>query len=187
MPTTTKEALGPTRVRLTITVTPEELKPSLDHAYQHIAEQVNIPGFRKGKVPPPLIDQRVGKGEVLNHAVGEGLDRFFQLAVAEQKVRTLGRPDADVTQWPSEKDFSGDLVVVVEVDTRPEFKIPDHTKYSIEVDPITVSKDEVEAELDGLRARFGTLVSVDRPIATGDFVQIDLVAKIGDSTIDRDT
>ena len=184
MPTTTKEALGPTRVRLTITVTPEELKPSLDHAYQHIAEQVNIPGFRKGKVPPPLIDQRVGKSEVLNHAVGEGLDRFFQLAVAEQKVRTLGRPDADVTQWPSEKDFSGDLVVVVEVDTRPEFKIPDHTKYSIEVDPITVTKDEVEAELDGLRARFGTLVSVDRPITTGDFVQIDLVAKIGDSTID---
>ncbi len=184
MPTTTKEALGPTRVRLTITVTPEELKPSLDHAYQHIAEQVNIPGFRKGKVPPPLIDQRVGKSEVLNHAVGEGLDRFFQLAVAEQKVRTLGRPDADVTQWPSEKDFSGDLVVVVEVDTRPEFKIPDHTKYTIEVDPITVTKDEVEAELDGLRARFGTLVSVDRPITTGDFVQIDLVAKIGDSTID---
>ena len=184
MPTTTQEALGPTRVRLTITVTPEELKPSLDHAYQHIAEQVNIPGFRKGKVPPTLIDQRVGKGEVLNHAVGEGLDSFFQLAVAEQKVRTLGRPEADVTQWPSDKDFSGDLVVVVEVDTRPEFKVPDHTKYSLEVDPITVSKDEVEAELDGLRARFGTLVSVDRPIKTGDFVQVDLVAKIGDSTID---
>ena len=184
MPTTTKEALGPTRVRLTITVPPEELKPSLDHAYQHIAEQVNIPGFRKGKVPPTLIDQRVGKGEVLNHAVGEGLDRFFQIAVAEQKVRTLGRPEADVTQWPSDKDFSGDLVVVVEVDTRPEFKIPDHTKYSIEVEPVTVSKDEVEAELDGLRARFGTLVSVDRPIKTGDFVQVDLVAKIGDSTID---
>jgi trigger factor len=116
--------------------------------------------------------------------VGEGLDRFFQLAVAEQKVRTLGRPEADVTQWPSDKDFSGDLVVVVEVDTRPEFKIPDHTKYSIEVEPVTVSKDEVEAELDGLRARFGTLVSVDRPIKTGDFVQVDLVAKIGDSTID---
>jgi trigger factor len=116
--------------------------------------------------------------------VGEGLDRFFQLAVAEQKVRTLGRPEADVTQWPSDKDFSGDLVVVVEVDTRPEFTIPDHTKYSIEVEPITVTKEEVEAELDGLRARFGTLVSVDRPIKTGDFVQVDLVAKIGESTID---
>jgi trigger factor len=184
VPTTTKENLSPTRVKLTITVTPEELKPSLDHAYQHIAEQMNIPGFRKGKVPPPIVDQRVGKGEVLNHAVSEGLDRFFQLAVVEQKVRTLGRPEADVTQWPSDKDFSGELVVVVEVDTRPEFVLPDHTKYSLEVDPISVSAADVDAELDSLRSRFGNLVTVDRPIATGDFVQIDLTAKIGDNTID---
>lgn len=184
MPTTTKEVLNPTRVKLTITVSPDELKPSLDHAYQHIAEQMSIPGFRKGKVPAPIIDQRVGKGEVLNHAVGESLDRFFQLAVVEQEVRTLGRPEADVSQWPSDKDFSGDLVVVVEVDVRPEFAVPDHTKYSVEVDPITVSNDQVGEELDSLRSRFGNLVTVDRPIVTGDFVQIDLVAKIGDNTID---
>ena len=184
MPTTTKEALSPTRVRLNITVTPEELKPSLDHAYEHIAEQVSIPGFRKGKVPPPIIDQRVGKGEVLNHAVSEGLDRFFQEAVVEQKLRTLGRPEADVTQWPSDKDFSGDLVIVVEVDVRPEFTVPDVSQYSVEVDPITVSADDVATELDDLRSRFGTLVTVDRPIKTGDFIQINLVASIGDSTID---
>jgi len=184
VPTTTKEALSPTRVRLNITVTPEELKPSLDHAYEHIAEQVSIPGFRKGKVPPPIIDQRVGKGEVLNHAVSEGLDRFFQEAVVEQKLRTLGRPEADVTQWPSDKDFSGDLVIVVEVDVRPEFTVPDVSQYSVEVDPITVSADDVATELDDLRSRFGTLVTVDRPIKTGDFIQINLVASIGDSTID---
>lgn len=184
MPTTTKEILSPTRVRLSITVTPEELKPSLDHAYQHIAEQVQIPGFRKGKVPPPLIDQRVGKAEVLNHAVNEGLDRFFQLAVADQKVRTLGRPEADVTQWPSEKDFSGDLVVTVEVDTRPDFSIPAFEKYTLEVEPISVAKADIEAELDSLRSRFGNLVTVERPLKSGDFVSIDLIAKIGDNTID---
>jgi len=184
VPTTTKESLSPTRVRLNITVTPEELKPSIDHAYQHIAEQVAIPGFRKGKVPPPLIDQRVGKGEVLNHAVGESLDRFFQLAVVEEKLRTLGRPEADVTQWPSEKDFSGDLIIQVEVDVRPEFALPAFEKYTLEVEPVTVTDDEVQAELDNLRSRFGTLVTVDRPIKTGDFVQIDLVAKIGDTVID---
>ena len=184
MPTTTKETLSPTRVRLTITVTPEELKPSLDHAYQHIAEQVQIPGFRKGKVPPPIIDQRVGKAEVLNHAVNEGLDRFFQLAVAEHKVRTLGRPEADVSQLPSEKDFSGDLVVTVEVDVRAEFEIPAFEKYTLEVDPIAVSADDIQNELDSLRSRFGNLVTVDRPIKSGDFVQIDLTAKIGDSVID---
>jgi trigger factor len=184
VPTTTKETLSPTRVRLSITVTPEELKPSLDHAYQHIAEQIQIPGFRKGKVPPPIIDQRVGRGEVLNHAVSEGLDRFFQLAVTEEKVRTLGRPEADVTQWPSDKDFSGDLVVTVEVDVRPDFALPAFEKYTLEVEPILVTQGDVDDELDALRSRFGNLVTVDRPAKKGDFVQIDLVAKIGETTID---
>lgn len=184
MPTTTKETLSPTRVRLTITVSPDELKPSLDHAYSHIAEQIQIPGFRKGKVPPPIIDQRVGKAEVLNHAVNDGLDRFFQAAVAEHQLRTLGRPEADVTTWPSEQDFSGDLVVAVEVDVRPEFALPPVEKYTLEVEPVSVSKDDVQAELDALRARFGNLVTVDRPITSGDFVQIDLTATIGGKTID---
>jgi trigger factor len=184
LPTTTKESLSPTRVRLLITVTPEELKPSIDHAYQHIAEGMNIPGFRKGKVPPPIIDQRVGRGEVLNHAVSEGIDRYFQDAVKEEKIRTLGQPQADVTTWPSDKDFSGDLVINVEVDVRPDFTIPDLEKYTVEVEPISVSKEEVESDLDDLRSRFGNLVTVDRPIASGDFVQIDLEAAIGEETID---
>ena len=184
MPSTSTEKLGPTRVKLTIAVPPEELKPSIDHAYKHIAEQVNIPGFRKGKVPPPIIDQRIGRGEVLNHAVSEGLDRLFQQAVADEGLSTLGRPEADVTQWPEEKDFSGDLIVSVEVDVRPEFTLPDYSKYTLEVEALAVDKKAVDAELDQLRERFASLVSVDRPITTGDFVQIDLVATIGDNTID---
>lgn len=184
MPSTTTEKLGPTRVKLTIAVPPEELKPSIEHAYKHIAEQVNIPGFRKGKVPPPIIDQRIGRGEVLNHAVSEGLDRLFQQAVADEGLSTLGRPEADVTQWPEEKDFSGDLIVSVEVDVRPEFTLPDYSKYTLEVEALAVDKKAVDAELDQLRERFASLVSVDRPITTGDFVQIDLVATIGDNTID---
>jgi trigger factor len=116
--------------------------------------------------------------------VSEGLDRFFQLAVAEEKVRTLGRPEADVTQWPSDKDFSGDLVVTVEVDVRPDFEMPKFEKYTLEVEPVMVTQGDVDDELDALRSRFGNLVTVDRPAKTGDFVQIDLIAKIGDSTID---
>ena len=184
MPQTITENLSPTRVKLTITVSPDELKPSLDHAYQHIAEQVSIPGFRKGKVPPPIIDQRVGRGEVLNHAVSEGLDRFFQDAVTAEGIRPIGRPEADVTTWPSEKDFSGDLVVTVEVDVRPDFDLPDYSSYTLEVEPVSADKKAVDAELDSLRERFGTLVTVDRPIASGDFVQIDLTASIAGSTID---
>ena len=102
----TVEKLSPTRVKIAITVTPDELKPSIQHAYKHIAETVNIPGFRKGKVPPPIIDQRVGRAEVLNHAVSEGLDGFYRAAVQEQGLRALGRPQADIAEWPRQQ--SGD-------------------------------------------------------------------------------
>ncbi len=180
----TVEKLSPTRVKIAITVTPDELKPSIQHAYKHIAESVNIPGFRKGKVPPPIIDQRVGRAEVLNHAVSEGLDKFYREAVAEQNLRTLGRPAADITEWPSEKDFSGDLLVTIEVDVRPEFELPKYDGLKIEVDAVDVTPDEVEAELENLRSRFGTLVTVDRPASKGDFVQLDLVATVGGTTVD---
>ena len=180
----TVEKLTPTRVKLTITVTPEELKPSIDHAYSHIAEQVNIPGFRKGKVPPPIIDQRVGRAEVLNHAVSDGLDRFYREAADAEKIRPLGRPEADITQWPDEKTFTGDLHVTVEVDVRPDFTMPKYDGMKIEVEPVAVSPDDVENELDNLRTRFGTLVTVDRPAKAGDFVTLDLTATIGDEEVD---
>ena len=181
---TTVEKLSPTRVKLSISVTPDELKPSIDHAYSHIAESVNIPGFRKGKVPPPIIDQRVGRGEVLNHAVSDGLDKFYRQAIEEQKIRPLGRPEADVTGLPSTKDFSGDLEVTVEVDVRPEFTVPSLEGIVLTVDAIEVTDDEVETELQSLLSRFGTLITVDRPAATGDFAQIDLVATIGGNEVD---
>lgn len=180
----TVEKLSPTRVKIAITVTPDELKPSIQHAYKHIAETVNIPGFRRGKVPPPIIDQRVGRTEVLNHAVSEGLDSFYRAAIADQGLRALGRPQADIAEWPSEKDFSGDLLVTVEVDVRPEFEIPKYDGLKIEVDATEVTPDEVEAELENLRSRFGTLVTVDRPAAKGDFVQLDLIATVGGTTVD---
>jgi trigger factor len=184
MVSTTVEKLSPTRVKLSITVTQDELKPSIAHAYEHIAEQVTIPGFRKGKVPPPIIDQRVGRAEVLNHAVSEGLDKFYREAADAEKIRPLGRPEADVKQWPEEKDFSGDLQFDVEVDVRPDFTLPAYDKLKLEVDPVTVTPDEVETELENLRTRFGTLVTVDRPAKTGDFVSLDLTATIGDETVD---
>ncbi|GAA0992513.1 trigger factor [Subtercola frigoramans] len=184
---TTVEKLSPTRVKLAISVTPEELKPSIDHAYSHIAEQVNIPGFRKGKVPPPLIDQRVGKEAVLEHAVNDGLDKFYRAAIAEQELRPLGRPEADIVEWPSNKDFTGDLQLAIEVDVRPELDLPDYEGLAITVDALEVSDDEVDAELEKLRTRFGTLVTVDRPIATGDFAQLDLVATIDDAEVDNAT
>jgi trigger factor len=181
---TTVDKLSPTRVKLSISVTPDELKPSIDHAYSHIAESVNIPGFRKGKVPPPIIDQRVGRDEVLNHAVSDGLDKFYRQAIEEQKIRPLGRPEADITELPNVKDFTGELKVVVEVDVRPDFELPNLDGLVLTVDPIEVTDEEVETELQSLLARFGTLITVDRPAATGDFAQIDLVATIGGNEVD---
>ncbi|RDV46583.1 trigger factor [Leifsonia sp. ku-ls] len=181
---TTVEKLSPTRAKLTISVTPDELKPSIKHAYEHIAEQVTIPGFRKGKVPPPIIDQRVGKAAVLEHAVNEGLDGFYRRAIEENDVRPLGRPEADITEWPNEKDFSGDLLLTIEVDVRPEVTLPNFDDITITVDKAEVTADDVEEELDRLRSRFGTLVTVDRPAKTGDFAQIDLTAEIGGEEVD---
>ena len=184
MPTTKVDRLSDTRVKLTISVTPEELKPSIDHAYQHIAEQVQIKGFRKGKVPPQLIDQRVGKGEVINHAVGEGVDRFFREAVTNEKIRTLGRPEIVETTLPSVEDFSGNLVVVIETDVRPEFEMPKYDGVKVTIDDAEISADDVETELAEIRKRFGTLVTVDRPVATGDFITMDLTATIGGKVVD---
>jgi trigger factor len=185
MVNSTVEKLSPTRVKLHITVTPDELKPSIAHAYEHIAQDVQIPGFRKGKVPAPIIDQRIGRVAVLEHAVSEGLDTFYRQAVEANELRVLGRPNAEVTEWPAEKDFSGDLKVEVEVDVRPDFELPAFEGTTVEVDAIEVDESAIDEELDRLRTRFGTLVTVDRPAATGDFVELDLVATIEGAEIDR--
>ncbi|MET3467548.1 trigger factor [Microbacterium sp. 1262] len=185
MVTSTVETLSPTRVKLHITVSPDELKPSITHAYEHIAQDVQIPGFRKGKVPAPIIDQRVGRGAVIEHAVSEGLDGFYREAVTANELRVLGRPSAEVVDWPSDKDFSGDLKVEVEVDVRPEFELPAYADITIEVEPVATDDAAIDEELDRLRGRFGTLVTVDRPAAKGDFVELDLVATIDGNEIDR--
>jgi trigger factor len=185
MANSTVEKLTPTRVKLSITVTPEDLKPSIAHAYEHIAQDEQIPGFRKGKVPAPIIDQRIGRGAVIEHAVNEGLDKFFRDATAEHKVRVVGRPSAEITQWPNEKDFSGDLLVDVEVDVRPDIELPSYDGITVTVDAVETDEAAIDEELERLRARFGTLVPVDRPAAKGDFVELDLVATIDGAEIDR--
>ena len=185
MVTSTVEKLGPTRVKLHITVTPDELKPSITHAYEHIAQDIQIPGFRKGKVPAPIIDQRVGRGAVIEHAVSEGLDGFYREAVTANGIRIVGRPSAEVIEWPSDKDFSGDLKVEVEVDVRPEFDLPALEDVTVEIDAVETDVAAIDAELDRLRSRFGTLVTVDRPAAKGDFVELNLVATIDGAEIDR--
>src|SRR5919205_3982944 len=177
------ETLNPTRVKLTVEVPFDELKPSLDAAYKSIGKQVNIPGFRKGHVPPRIIDQRIGRGAVIEEAVNEALPRFYAQAVEATDVRPLGQPSVDVTEVPDPAK-GGELRFTVEVDVRPQLTLPDLEGIPVTVDDLEVTDADVDERLETLRQRFGTLVGVDRPAQTGDFVSIDISARIDDEEID---
>ncbi|MGO1393002.1 trigger factor [Agrococcus casei] len=179
------EKIDETRVKLSIFVEPSELKPYMDEAYQAIAEQVAVPGFRKGKVPAPIIDQRVGREAVISEAVNAGLDDFYRQGVEEADVRPIGRPAADIAEVPDAKTLEGNLKIVVEVDVRPEFELPALEGRKVTVDAAEVTEAEIDTELDELRGRFGTLVTVDRPAAKGDFLQLDLTATIDGAVVDN--
>ena len=182
---TSVERLNPTRAKITFEVTPEEFKPALDKAYEEIASQVNIPGFRKGKVPAPILDQRVGRGAIIGQAINDNLDEFYRQALEEADLQPLGQPSADVKKSPDEKTLEGNLEVEVEVEVRPEITLADYKGLEIEVEAAKVSKKDVDEELDALRARFGSLITVDRPAKNGDFTSIDLKASIDGEVIDE--
>ena len=176
----TIETLSPTRVKLDVEVTFAELTPHIDAAYKKIAKQVNIPGFRKGHVPAAMIDQRVGRGSVLDEAINSALPEFYSQAAREHDVLVIGRPEVDIKEFVDKEK----LVFVVEVDVRPEVKLPDFSKIEITVDDVKIEDKDVEEQLDGLRARFGTLHTVERAAKDGDFVTIDLTARIDGAEVD---
>lgn len=178
------ENLTPTRVKLNVEVPLEELKPSIDEAYKTIATQVQVPGFRKGKVPNKLIDQRVGRGYVLETAINEGLNGFYQAAVQETGIRPLSRPEVEISEVPDPTSDEGQLVFNVELDIRPEIELPDYAGIEVTVEPAEAGDADVEKAMDELRGRFGTLKSVDRPAAENDFLTMDLVAKVGGEEVD---
>ena len=182
---TTVDRIKPTRAKITFEVTPEEFKPALDKAYAEIASQVNIPGFRKGKVPAPILDQRVGRGAIIGQAINDSLDDYYRQALDETGLSPLGQPSADVKKSPDEKTLEGNLEVEVEVEVRPEITLKDYKGLELEVDEAKVTKKDVDAELEALQARFGSLVTVDRPAKTGDFTSIDLKATIDGELIDE--
>ncbi|NLA64955.1 MAG: trigger factor [Leucobacter sp.] len=185
MPKTNVEKLTPTRVKLTVAITIDDLEPYLKQAYKTISQQVSIPGFRKGHVPAPIIDQRVGRAAVVEQAVNESLDAFYQAALVETETQPMGRPSADVEQWLDVKDPASEIILAFEVEARPEFKLPKYDGLKIEVDEVETDENAVEEELNKLRERFGNLNTVDRPAKSGDFVELDLVARIGDNDVDQ--
>src|SRR3954447_3815840 len=177
------ETLGPTRVKLTVEVPFDELKPSMDAAYRKIGQQVRVKGFRPGKVPPRILDQYVGRAAVLEEAVNEALPRIYGEAVRENNLDILGHPEIEVTNFAD-----GDqLAFTSEVDVRPEIELPAYEGLEVVIDSAGVSDERIDEQLGNLRERFATLKTVERAAQTGDFVSIDLGATIDGEPIEDAT
>src|SRR3954449_11687949 len=174
------ETLGPTRVKLTVEVPFDELKPSMDAAYRKIGQQVRVKGFRPGKVPPRILDQYVGRAAVLEEAVNEALPRIYGEAVRENNLDILGHPEIEVTNFAD-----GDqLAFTAEVDVRPEIELPAYEGLEVVIESAEASDERIDEQLENLRERFATLKTVERAAQTGDFVSIDLAANIDGNPIE---
>jgi trigger factor len=174
------ETLSPTRAKLTVEVPFEELKPSLDAAYQQIAKQINVPGFRKGKVPPAVIDRQIGKGAILEQAINDALPQKYREALEANSLEPLAQPEIEVTKLDEAEGFE----FTAEVDVKPEFDLPSYEGVTASVDDAVVSDADVEEQLAAMRERFGTLSDVERPAQDGDFVVIDLTASQDGQVVD---
>ena len=177
------EKLSPTRVKLSIEVPFVDLKPHIDGAYKSLSEKITIPGFRKGKVPSAMIDQRVGRGAVLDEAINAAIPTFYSQAAKDNDVLVIGRPTVEVTELKDNENFS----FTIEVDIRPDIALPNFSEIKLEVDDAKVSDADIDEQVQALRTRFGTLTTVEKVVATGDFVTIDLVATKDGQDLDGGT
>jgi len=177
----TVEQLSPTRVKINVEVPFDELKPNFDRAYKKLAKQVNIPGFRPGKAPARILENRLGRGVVLDEVFNEAIPVKCREALTAESVRALGPPEIAVTEIKDGEQ----LTFTAEVDIRPAFDLPDAASVSIQVDDVEVADSDVVEQLDALRARFGTLTGVDRPAEKDDFVVVDLSATVDGKSIEE--
>jgi trigger factor len=174
------ETLTPTRAKLTVEVPFEELKPSLDAAYKKIAQQINVPGFRRGKVPPLVIDRQVGRGVVLDEAINDALPKLYVEALQANELEPLAQPEIDINRFEDNET----LEFTAEVDVRPEVELPDYQSLEVSVDDVAVTDADVEEQVQALRERFASLSEVERAAGEGDFVVMDLVARKDGEVID---
>jgi len=177
------EKLSPTRVKLSIDVPFTELKPHIDGAYKSLSEKITIPGFRKGKVPSAMIDQRVGRGAVLDEAINAAIPTFYSQAAKDNDVLVIGRPTVEVTELKDNENFT----FTIEVDIRPDIALPNFSEIKLEVDDVKVTESDIDEQVQALRTRFGTLTTVEKVVASGDFVTIDLVATKDGQPLDGGT
>ncbi|MER0091348.1 trigger factor [Corynebacterium sp. KPL2680] len=177
---TTVDKLSDTRVKLTVNVPFAELDQEIDQAYAAIAQQVSIPGFRKGKAPRQLIDARFGRGPILEQVVNDMLPSRYEQAVQSEDLKVIGQPDVDISKI-EDKDF---VEFTAEVDVRPEFEVPDFSEISITVPAIKAGEEDVDKALEDLAERFGELKDTKRKMKTGDYAIIDITAEVDGEKIE---
>ena len=181
---TAVEKLNPTLAKIEVEVPFAEFKPYLDRTYKNLSGQISVPGFRKGKLPKQLIEQRAGFDYIVEASLNDALNDYYAQALGENELSPLAQPELDVQSQPSTENREADVKLTITVTVRPEIELPNYEGIEVEVDEVEVTaEDEVQA-LDALRERFGTLKTVERPAADKDFVTIDIAAEIDGEQVD---
>lgn len=181
---TAVEKINPTLAKIEVEVPFAEFKTYLDRTYKSLANQISVPGFRKGKTPKALIDQRAGFDFVVENALNDALNNFYQQALAENELTPLAQPELDIVSKPEEGNREADVKLTIEVTVRPEIELPDYSGIKVEVASVEVTEEDEQKALDALRGRFGTLKAVDRPAADEDFLTINIAAEIDGEEVD---
>lgn len=181
---TAVEKLNPTLAKIEVEVPFAEFKPYLDRTYKNLSGQISVPGFRKGKLPKQLIEQRAGFDYIVEASLNDALNDYYAQALGENELSPLAQPELDVQSQPSTENREADVKLTITVTVRPEIELPNYEGLEVEVDEVEVTaEDEVQA-LDALRERFGTLKTVERPAGDKDFVTIDIAAEIDGEQVD---
>lgn len=181
---TAVEKINPTLAKIEVEVPFAEFKTYLDRTYKSLANQISVPGFRKGKTPKALIDQRAGFDFVVENALNDALNSYYSQALAENELIPLAQPELDIVSKPEEGNREADVKLTIEVTVRPEIELPDYSGIKVEVASVEVTEEDEQKALDALRGRFGTLKAVDRPAADEDFLTINIAAEIDGEEVD---
>lgn len=176
--------LPESRARLEVTVEPEILGKRIDRAAKQMANDMKLPGFRKGKVPPQLVIQRIGREAVLEQAIRDSLPEWYEQAIVDSGLPTIGDPKLDVEDLPEEGQ---ELAFSIEIGVRPKATLGEYRGIEVGKAEPEVPDEDVDAEIDRLREGFGSLNPVDRAAASGDVLVIDFEGKIDGETFEGST
>jgi trigger factor len=182
---TTVENTDKHTVKLTIEVPTDEIEKDLDKAYRSIANQVKIPGFRKGKVPKQIIDAQVGRETVVEEFISESVPRYYRRALNDEELAPIAEPEIDLEPYEDGKPLV--FTATVEVRPRLDLKEIDYKALKVKMPSTDVTDEEVGQWIDRLRERFAELEPVERPAALEDFVTIDIKALQGSDPVEAAT